>query len=350
MPCIFFLLPLATIITDLQMKKNIALLAGGYSGEYVISIQTAHTIESNLDADAYNVYKIVVTREGWLHEQADGTNVEVDKNDFSLTIDGAKIKFDCVFIAIHGTPGEDGRIQGYLDMLQLPYTTCNAIVSALTFNKSYCNKVVKDFNVVNIANSVHLIKGEPYSVGNILEQLQMPMFVKPNESGSSLGVSKVKAIEDLLPAIEKAFKEDNQVLIEEFIEGRELTIGVYRIDGYIHTLPATEIVSKNEFFDYEAKYTPGVTSEITPAQIDESIKEQLETKAAYIYRHLNCRGVVRMDFILQKSSNKLYFLEVNTMPGQSENSIIPQQVRATGMPLKEFYGSLIEDCLKNNLG
>jgi D-alanine-D-alanine ligase len=329
------------------MKKNIALLAGGYSGEYVISIQTAKTIEHNLDAERYNAYKIFVTREGWWHEAADGAKIPVDKNDFSLTIEGKKISFDCAFIAIHGTPGEDGRMQGYLDMLNIPYNTCNAIVSALTFNKSYCNKVVKAFNVVNIANSVHLIKGEPYSVGNILEQLQMPMFVKPNESGSSLGVSKVKSIEELLPAIEKAFKEDNQVLIEEFIEGRELTIGVYRVDGYLHTLPATEIVSKNEFFDYEAKYTPGVTSEITPAPIDDNIKEQLETKAAYIYRHLNCRGVVRMDFILQKGTNKLYFLEVNTMPGQSENSIVPQQVRAAGKSLTDFYGALIEDSLKS---
>ena len=329
------------------MKKNIALLAGGYSGEYVISIQTAETIEKNLDAELYNSYKIIVTREGWWYNGADGQKIEIDKNDFSLTINGTKVTFDAVFIAIHGTPGEDGRIQGYLDMLNIKYNTCYAIVSALTFNKSYCNKVVKALNVVNISNSVHLIKGGPFSVGNILEQLTLPMFVKPNESGSSLGVSKVKAVEELLPAIEKAFKEDNQVLIEEFIEGREVTIGVYKVNGYLHTLPPTQIVSKNEFFDYEAKYTPGVTSEITPAPIPDNIREQLETKASYIYRHLNCRGVVRMDFILQKDTNKLYFLEVNTMPGQSENSIVPQQVRAAGISLKDFYGSLIEDCLKN---
>jgi D-alanine-D-alanine ligase len=330
------------------MKKNIALLAGGYSGEYIISIQTAQTIENNLDKSIYNIYKITVTREGWWHETAAGQRVDVDKNDFTLTIDGAKVQFDGVFIAIHGTPGEDGRMQGYLDMLQIPYTSCNAIVSALTFNKSYCNKVVKAFNVVNIANSVHLIKGEPYSVGNILDQLKMPVFVKPNESGSSLGVSKVKSVEELLPAIEKAFKEDNQVLIEEFIEGRELTIGVYRVNGYLHALPATEIVSKNEFFDYEAKYTPGVTNEITPAQITDLIKEQLENKAIYIYRHLNCSGVVRMDFILQNKTNKLYFLEVNSMPGQSENSIVPQQVKAAGISLTNFYNSLLEDCLKTH--
>jgi len=330
------------------MKKNIALLAGGYSGEYVISIQTADTIEKNLDSTLYNVYKIIVTKEGWYHIDKDDKRIAIDKNDFSLTVNNKKVNFDCAFIAIHGTPGEDGRIQGYLDMIDMPYTTCNSIVSALTFNKSYCNKVVAAFNVVNIANSVHLIKGEPYSMGAVLDKLQLPVFVKPNESGSSLGVSKVKDVGELLPAIEKAFKEDNQVLIEEFIEGRELTIGVYKVNGYLHALPATEIVSKNEFFDYEAKYTPGVTKEITPARIDITLKEQLESKAMYIYRHLNCRGVVRMDFILQKGSNKLYFLEVNTMPGQSENSIVPQQVRASGRTLKDFYGELLEDCLKTH--
>jgi len=329
------------------MKKNIALLAGGYSGEYIISIQTAETIEKNLDQNTYNVYKIIITKEEWYFERF-GKKIQVDKNDFTLKIDGKKIVFNCVFIAMHGTPGEDGRIQGYLDMINIPYTTCNPIVSALTFNKSYCNKVVKALNVVNIANSVHLIQGEPYSMGAILDTLKLPVFVKPNESGSSLGVSKVKSVEQLLPAIEKAFKEDKQVLIEEFIEGRELTIGIYRVNGVVHALPTTEIVSKNEFFDYEAKYTPGVTKEITPAKIDVKLKLELESKATHIYRHLNCRGVVRMDFILEQKSNKLFFLEVNTMPGQSENSIVPQQVRAAGITLQDFYGELLEDCIKNH--
>ncbi len=330
------------------MKKNIALLAGGYSGEYVISVQTADTIEKNLDSSRFNVYKIIVTREDWWHEDDAGRKISVDKNDFSLNTDSEKILFDAVFIAIHGTPGEDGRMQGYFDMLQIPYTSCNAIVSALTFNKSYCNKVVKDFQVVDIANSYHLIRGEQYSVGNILEHLRLPLFVKPNEGGSSLGVSKVKSVEHLLPAIEKAFEVDNQVLIEEYIEGRELTIGVYRVNGQVYVLPATEIVSSNEFFDYEAKYTKGVTDEITPAPIDEHTRELLETKAIHIYRHLNCSGVVRMDFILQKNTNKLYFLEVNTMPGQSENSIVPQQISAAGKTLKEFYSALLEDCMTND--
>ncbi len=329
------------------MKKNIALLAGGYSGEFEISLQTAETIRKNLDTDVYNVYCIILTADEWYYE-SDGKKIQVDKNDFTLTVDKKKITFDCVFIAIHGTPGEDGRIQGYLDMLKIPYNTCNAIVSALTFNKSYCNKVVKSFNVVNIANSVHLIKHEAFSMGAILDQLKLPVFVKPNESGSSLGVSKVKDVGTLLPAIEKAFKEDNQVLVEDFIEGRELTIGVYRVNGYLHALPATEIVSKNEFFDYEAKYTPGVTEEITPAKIDNQLREQLESKAIYIYKHLNCRGIVRMDFILQKNTGKLFFLEVNTMPGQSEASIIPQQVVAAGKTLKEFYSELLNECICNH--
>lgn len=331
------------------MKKKIALLAGGYSGEYVISLATAETIYKNLDKNLYEVYKIQVTREDWWHESADGVKTSVDKNDFSLPLSAGKVKFDAAYIGIHGTPGEDGRMQGYLDMLQVPYTTCNAIVSALTFNKSYCNKVVKAFGMVHIANSYHLIKGEPYSIGTILEQLKMPVFVKPNESGSSLGVSKVKKVEELLPAIEKAFQEDAQVLIEEFIEGRELTIGVYRADGRMHVLPATEIISKNEFFDYEAKYTAGRTEEITPARIADNIREQLENKASYLYRHLNCRGLVRMDFILQQPDDNLYFLEVNTMPGQSEASIIPQQVREANIPLSEFYNTLLAEALKEEV-
>jgi D-alanine-D-alanine ligase len=329
------------------MKKNIALLAGGYSGEYEISIKTAVTIANNLDANLYNVFKIIVTKESWLYTADEGHEIAIDKNDFSLTINSEKIKFDAVFIAIHGTPGEDGKIQGYLDMLAIPYTTCSAIVSAITFNKSYCNKVVKALEKVAIANSVHLIKGNRFSVGTILEQLKLPVFVKPNECGSSIGISKVKTVEQLLPAIDKAFSEDNQVLIEEFIAGRELTIGVYMINNDLRVLPATEIKSQNEFFDFEAKYTTGKTNEITPAPITDDVKSQLERKAMQVYQHLNCRGVVRMDFILQDKTNQLYFLEVNTMPGQSENSIIPQQVRAAGLDLGIFYSDLIEDCITN---
>lgn len=329
------------------MKKNIALVAGGYSGEYQISLQTAKTIEAHLDPDRFQVYRVVIERNSWWYEH-EGERVEMDKNDFTIPLDRGKVSFDAVFIAVHGSPGEDGRLQGYFDMIGLPYTSCNAIVSALTFNKSYCNKVVKDFHICQIANSFHLIRGVPYSVGNILEMLRLPVFVKPNESGSSLGVTKVKSVEELLPAIERAFQEDSQVLVEEFIEGRELTIGVYKEKGEIRALPATEIISQNEFFDFEAKYTPGVTEEVTPARLDDLTRELLETKAIFLYRHLNCRGIVRMDFILQKETGKLFFLEINTMPGQSETSLVPQQVLAEGKSLKEFYGAILEECLRQN--
>ncbi len=333
------------------MKKNIALVAGGYSGESVISLRTAQTIRRNLDPARYDVYPVIITRTSWYYapnEEASG--IEIDKNDFSLTLEGRKITFDAAFIAVHGTPGEDGRLQGYFDMLGIPYTTCNAIVSALTFNKKFCNSVVKDFGVAGIARSEHLTKDYPYSIGAILENLKLPVFVKPAESGSSLGISKVKDVSELLPAIKKAFQEDNQVLIEEFIEGRELTIGVYRSGGNIEVLPPTEIKSQNEFFDYEAKYTQGVTEEITPAPVGDVVLEDLRKKAAYIYRHLHCRGVVRIDFILQRDTNRLFFLEVNTMPGQSEASIIPQQVRAAGLDLKTFYGQLLESVLTQAAG
>lgn len=327
------------------MKKNIALLAGGYSGEYVISLKTAQTIEKNLPAAQYNVFKIIITKEGWWHE-LDGRKIAVDKNDFSLTLNGDHIRFDAAFIAMHGTPGEDGRIQGYLDMMGIPYTTCNTIVSALTFNKSNCNKVVKDANIVGISNSVLVFKDQPYSIGSILDQLKLPVFVKPNESGSSLGVSKVTSVEALIPAIEKAFTEDTQVLIEEFIEGRELTIGVYKMGNRIQALPPTEVIlGKAAIFDFEAKYMPGDTKEVTPAKLDKTINEQLATKAQQLYRYLNCRGIVRMDFILQKNTNKLYFLEVNTMPGQSEASIVPQQLRCAGIELQDFYSAILEDTL-----
>lgn len=327
------------------MKKNIALVAGGYSGEFVISIATAATISAHLDSDLYQVYKIIISREGWWYEPEQGAKVQVDKNDFSIIAEGQKIRFDAAFIAVHGTPGEDGKLQGYFDMIGLPYTTCNSIVSALTFNKGFCNRVVKDYQVVDIANSVVLYKDVPYSIGVVLEKVQLPVFVKPNEGGSSLGVSKVTVPQEMMAAIEKAFKEDSQVIIEEFIAGRELTIGVYALGGQIFTLPPTEILSKNDFFDYEAKYTPGVTNEVTPAVIDEAVLDQLQRKATAIYQLLHCQGIVRMDFILEAKSGSLYFLEVNTMPGQSENSLVPQQVHAAGMDLKTFYGNLLSEIL-----
>lgn len=328
------------------MKKNIALVAGGYSGEYVISVQSAVTIENNLDSSKYNVYKIIITKESWSHTSADGQVIEIDKNDFSLTINGKKIIFDSVFIGIHGTPGEDGRLQGYFEMLGIPFTSCGMVTSALTFNKSYCNKVVDALNVVNVSKSVHIFRHLPYNTAEILQQLRLPVFVKPAEGGSSIGMSKVKTTEELQPAIDKAFNEDSQILIEEFIKGRELTMGLYRSNDAITVLPITEVVSSKEFFDYEAKYTPGVSNEITPAPITDDIARQVQEISTVIYNKLNCKGIVRVDFIYEESTGKLYFLEINTMPGQSENSLVPQQVRAAGKTLTEFYGLLLEESLK----
>lgn len=328
------------------MKKNIALVAGGYSGEYVISVQSAAVIEKHIDAALYNVYKIVITREGWTYTGSDGKSVDVDKNDFTLTVGGEKIRFNAVFIGIHGTPGEDGRLQGYFEMLGIPYTSCGMVTSALTFNKSYCNKVVAAYNLVNVSKSEHIFRDQPYDKATILSRLRLPVFVKPAEGGSSIGMSKVNKAEELEEAIAKAFKEDSQVLIEEFIRGREVTCGLFKVNGKLTILPLTEIRSSKEFFDYEAKYTPGVSQEITPAEISEAAAGKIRTTAAALYDRLNCRGIVRVDFILEDSTDNLYFLEVNTMPGQSENSLVPQQVRAAGKTLQEFYGMLIEECLR----
>jgi len=338
---------LATIPNEQSnyMKKKIALLAGGYSGEFVVSLNSAKTIREHLDPERYAVYLIVISREEWYYDAGNGQRIPVDKNDFSIFVEGQKIIFDMAFIVLHGSPGEDGKLQGYFDMLNIPYNTCNALVSALTFNKSFCNKVVRDFNIVNVARSVLLQHNRPFSLGITMEKISLPVFVKPNESGSSLGTSKVITVDQLLPAIERAFEEGGDVLIEEYIEGRELTIGVYEDAGKVHLLPPTEIVSKNEFFDFEAKYTPGITNEITPADLSETILEQLNEKAATLYTMLNCNGVVRIDFILKQPENILYFLEMNTTPGQSEASIIPQQVIASGSDLKTFYGNLLENAL-----
>ncbi|RFS26248.1 D-alanine--D-alanine ligase [Chitinophaga silvatica] len=328
------------------MKKNIALVAGGYSGEYVISVQSAVTIEKNLDSNKYNVYKIVITKDSWSHTGNDGQVTEVDKNDFSLTLNGQKVKFDAVFIGIHGTPGEDGRLQGYFEMLDIPYTSCGMVTSALTFNKGYCNKVVATLDVVNVSKSVHIFRDQPFNSTDIFNKLKLPVFVKPAEGGSSIGMSKVSAAEELEPAIQKAFKEDSQVLIEEFIKGRELTIGIFKADGKVNVLPITEIVTSKEFFDYEAKYTPGITNEITPAPVSDAITSQVQQAATAIYNQLNFKGIARIDFIYEEATGKLFFLEANTMPGQSENSILPQQVRASGRTLQEFYGILLDECMK----
>ncbi|MGC4036539.1 MAG: D-alanine--D-alanine ligase [Chitinophagaceae bacterium] len=325
------------------MKKTIALVTGGFSGEAVISYKTAETIDKNLDRTKFLVYKIDINTNGWFYEDSNGKKLPVDKNDFTITINKDKVKFDAVFIAMHGTPGEDGKLQGYFDTLKIPYTSCDAGTSAITFNKRY-TVAVASFSGINVAKSVLLIKDNFGSPEEVVQNLSFPVFVKPNNGGSSIGMSKVNNPSDELgAAIEKAFKEDNQVLIEEYIKGREFTIGVFKTKGNIIALPITEVISKKEFFDYEAKYQ-GASTEITPAQVDESIADLVRNTAKKIYALFNCRGVVRIDFIYNEEAGKLYMLEINTIPGQSDASLVPQQVRAMEWSLKEFYTRLVEEC------
>jgi D-alanine-D-alanine ligase len=327
------------------MKKKIALITGGYSGEAVISYKSAIAIEKNIDTERWECYKIDINPSGWNYMGPGDEKFPVDKNDFSITVGGNKINFDAVLVSLHGTPGEDGKLQGYFDTLNIPYSTCDTATSALTFNKRY-TVAVASFAGMHVARSVHLFKQIPVSPADILQELKLPVFVKPNNGGSSIGMSKVKEAADLQAALDKAFKEDDQVLVEEFIKGRELTIGVFKSQGKIITLPITEIIAKNEFFDFQAKYE-GASEEITPAAIDESIAEKVRAEAGKAYGIFNCKGIVRIDFIYDEASGNPYMLEINTVPGQSEASLVPQQVVAMGWTLKQFYSALIEECFYN---
>ena len=327
-------------------KPIIAFVTGGYSAEAEISYKSALTIERNLDSEKYVVYKIDLRPDQWVYTDAKGTSFSVNKADFSLDIHGERIKFDAVFIGIHGTPGEDGKLQGYFDLLGIPYTSCDTTTSAITFNKRY-TVAVAAASGFHVARSVHLFK-QTYKAGDALQvDLNFPVFVKPNNGGSSIGMSKVGEQSGLEAAIEKAFVQDDQVLIEEFISGREFTIGVFRTQGKIITLPFTEILSENDFFDFEAKYQ-GKSKEITPALCSDEIREQINNAASGIYAVFNCRGIVRMDFIYQEASSRPYLLEINTVPGQSAASIVPQQVAAAGITLKEFYSMLIDEAMNVN--
>jgi len=323
-------------------KKNIALVTGGFSGESVISYKSAATIFENIDTEKWNCYLIDINPQGWFYINEQKEKSSVDKNDFSIIDNGTKILFDAVLIGLHGTPGEDGKLQGYFDCLNIPYTSCNAASSALTFNKRY-TVAVAAFAGISVAKSMHLFMHSPVTTEQILSELSLPLFVKPNNGGSSLGISKVKVAADLQAAIERAFQEDEQILVEEFISGRELTIGVFKSKGKIITLPMTEIISENEFFDFQAKYE-GASEEVTPANVSEEIAEKIRVEARKAYSVFNCNGVIRIDFIYNEEMGKPYLLEINTVPGQSAASIVPQQVMAMGWTLKEFYSTLLEDC------
>lgn len=327
----------------MSIKPNIAFVTGGYSGEAAISYKSAVNIEKNLDPARYNVYKIDITPNGWYYIN-ETIKQPVDRSNFTIQQNGQTINFDAVFIGIHGTPGEDGKLQGYFDMVGLPYTSCDAATSALTMNKRY-TVAVAAFGGINVAKSLHLFKHAPVAAATILQQLTLPLFVKPNNGGSSIGMSKVNAAEELPAALEKAFKEDEQVLVEEFISGREFTVGVFKSKEGTQVLPITEIITHKEFFDYEAKYL-GKSEEVTPAAIDAGMKEKIESAAKKVYEVFNCRGVVRIDFIFNQAKQEPYMLEINTVPGQTDASVIPQQVRALGWPLKDFYSALLEEALQ----
>jgi D-alanine-D-alanine ligase len=331
-----------------MLKPQIAFVTGGYSSEAVISYKSAITIENNLDKDRYDIYRIDITPALWFHLSADGHKYAIDRSDFTLDLPSGKVKFDAVFIGIHGTPGEDGRLQGYFDMVGLPYTSCDAATSAITFNKRY-TVALAAFSGINVARSLHLFRHSPVASSAILASLKLPVFVKPNNGGSSIGMSKVNEAGELDAALDKAFKEDDQVLVEEFIKGREFTIGVFKSDGKVVTLPFTEVITENEFFDYQAKYE-GKSHEVTPAVCSDEMARQIRDTAIKVYEVFNCRGIVRMDFIYEESANAPFLLEINTVPGQSEASIVPQQVRANGWKLMDFYTRLVEEALKDKKG
>lgn len=322
--------------------KNIALVAGGFTGEYEVSIKSAKYIAANLKSEKYRVYTILITREKWFYVTDNNEHIDIDKNDFSLSLNGEKIKFEFAFITVHGTPGEDGKLQGYFDMLNIPYNTCDATTSAISMNKAFTKAIVHGIDSLHTARSMQLFKHDGHDIASIAARLKFPLFIKPNNGGSSVGMSKVHNVAALPQALERAFKEDHQVLVEEFIKGREFSIGIVHLHGELKVLPATEIISSKEFFDFEAKYTPGVSKEITPADLSVEQNKTIARIVSEVYLRLNCRGMTRVDFILQEDTNDFYFIEINTTPGQTANSLIPQQVRAAGIDIQDFYDALIE--------
>jgi len=331
------------------MNAKIALITGGFTGEVEVSLKSAAFVMQKLDTNRYDVYKIILTQKSWYYEDNAGVKHEIDRKDFTLPLKDKLVKFDLAFIMVHGSPGEDGRLQGYLDMIGLKYTSCDTLTSALTMNKDYTKSLLGGIDGLHLAKAICLSSADrSVKEEEVKQKLKLPYFVKPNGGGSSIGMTKVKQIDELSTAIDKAFNTENaskQVLIEEFVSGREFSIGIYRNKHGLFVLPATEVVTTREFFDFEAKYIPGLTNEITPADLTEAQKERIERLVKAVYMQLNCRGLVRIDFFLEKETDHFYFIEINTIPGQTETSFIPQQVRAAGMNETEFYSELIEEAL-----
>ena len=321
--------------------RTIAIAAGGDSSEYEISVKSANEVSKALSSN-YNIYIILIRGINWYWEDNKGRYHSIDKNDFSLIIDDSKIRFDCVFIAIHGSPGENGLLQGYFDMLKIPYSSCSAFCSALTFNKQACKMFLKEYSIP-MADAVMVRKTDEIDPSEIISRIGLPCFVKPNDSGSSFGVTKVKEKVKLIPAIGKAFSESDEVMIEAYMKGREVACGVVKTSNKTLILPVTEIISKNEFFDFEAKYTPGKSEEITPADIPQSVSDTIQELSSGIYDMLGCSGIVRVDFIIV--DEKPFFLEINTVPGMTAESIIPKQAEAAGILPGDLYSLVIEDIL-----
>jgi D-alanine-D-alanine ligase len=321
------------------MKFNLAVITGGDSSEYEVSLKSSKKILRSIDTKKFNPYEISIVGDNWTVLNYD-EEIKVNKDDFSFLLNGEKIKINVAFLILHGAPAENGKLQAYFDMIKLPYVGCNNLTSAITFNKFVCNNFVKNFDV-KVANSIVLYKGEEFDQTEILTKLSLPVFVKPNEAGSSFGVSKVNTSEELLPAIEKAFSEDNSIMIEEFIEGLEVTNGIFKLKGETHVLPITEVIPKNEFFDYEAKYNAEKAEEITPARISNELTNRIKVSTKRLYNILKCEGIVRIDYIIK--NDEIYFLEVNTIPGMTDTSFIPQQIEADGLQFDQVINSMIEE-------
>lgn len=317
--------------------KNVGIICGGFSSEFEISVQSGTNIRNNFPDD-FKTYLIFVTNDGWFVEN-NGNRIRINLEKFSADLEGEQLNFDFVVVYIHGDPGENGKIQAYLDIIGMPYVNSGPLASALSFDKWYCNQFLQGFGL-NIAKSVHLTKHDlSHTSESIIAQLGLPVFVKPCDSGSSYGVTKVNAMEDLEPAINSAFEEGNAVVIEAFLKGTELTCGVYRTTKGIYALPLTEIVSQKDFFDYEAKYQ-GASDEITPARISDDLTLKVQESAKKIYDLLQLRSIARIDFMLV--DNTPYVIEVNTTPGFSNESIVPKMILASGKTVKEFWKEILE--------
>lgn len=323
------------------MKRTIAIVCGGDTSEFEVSLRSAQGIYSFIDKEKYTLYILQMHGTDWHVRLDDGTLLPVDRNDFSFTpAGGAKVKFDFAYITIHGTPGEDGRLQGYFDMLHIPYSCCGVLAASLTYDKFACNQYLKSFGV-RIADSLLLRAGQTISDDDVVEKIGLPCFIKPSLGGSSFGVSKVKSREEIQPAIAKAFHEAQEVLVEAFMQGTELTCGCYKTKAKSVVFPVTEVVSHNEYFDYEAKYN-GASDEITPARIPDGLRDRVQQLTSAIYDILGAQGIIRVDYIVTEGE-KINLLEVNTTPGMTATSFIPQQVRAAGMDIREVMTDIIEN-------